>query len=248
MKRKKYVLMGCMIKFGVLAVLISFITAGCATVKGSLHLDEMGLNKDTESLDTTQESICLVSLKTENQWKPDHTPKVNIIRVVSEETGKEYKFTPVAGGLNKMISMTLKDAFKPDRNSGPVEYLLSLKLPPGSYRISSISGMSVSPLLRCNFNFPFDTSFSVYSDEVVYLGRIEMSNRQKTSDDELPSGSKFPLIDQVVCGFSGGTFVVKIYDNFDKDLIMFQKEYPVISHKEIGKRVMPSWKRPDHES
>ena len=70
-----------------------------------------------------------------------------------------------------------------------------------------------------------------------------MVNQEKKSDGDISSGSRFPLLDQALCGFSGGTFSVMVSDNYNNDIIRFQKEFPVLVGQDIAKRIMMPWKK-----
>ena len=73
-----------------------------------------------------------------------------------------------------------------------------------------------------------------------------MVNRKRESDDEVRSGSKFPLMDQAFSGFGGGTFDVKIHDNFDQDMQKFKEQYPVLNNRQINKIILPQWTKPEN--
>jgi hypothetical protein len=226
---------------GSLFLVLVFISCAGIRKQGSVH--EMALKPGMDRIDSKNMAICLISLKTENQYKPEHSPKVLAVRVVSENSGKQYNFCPVKGGVGGAIGSGLKDAFSFNKKSGPEEYLLSLKIPSGSYRLVSIAGNSISPLIHCNFDFPFEVPFQVQGNGVIYLGRIEMVNREKRSDDDIASGSRFPLLDQAICGFGGGTFDVIISDNFEPDMVRYKKEFPALADLDIQKDILRPWNK-----
>lgn len=77
------------------------------------------------------------------------------------------------------------------------------------------------------------------------MGRIEMTNRKRTSDDEIPSGdTTVTRLPQKQSGFGTGTFEVKIFDNLDKDIDMFKAEYPALDKMTITKRILAQWSKP----
>jgi hypothetical protein len=72
--------------------------------------------------------------------------------------------------------------------------------------------------------------------------------RERKTDNETRAGSIFPLIDQSIVGFSGGTFDVVIEDKFDEDMQSFIKEYPVLQKVKVEKSILPQWIRPEKKS
>lgn len=72
-----------------------------------------------------------------------------------------------------------------------------------------------------------------------------MTNRKRTSDDEIPSGdTTVTRLPQKQSGFGTGTFEVKIFDNLDKDIDMFKAEYPALDKMTITKRILAQWSKP----
>jgi hypothetical protein len=96
-----------------------------------------------------------------------------------------------------------------------------------------------------SFDFPFDIPFQTNQNETVYLGRIEMINRERLSDNEIPSGdttkTRKPQYDS---GFATGTFDVKIYDDLPQDIARFKGQYPLLETIKIEKRILPPWQKP----
>jgi hypothetical protein len=61
-----------------------------------------------------------------------------------------------------------------------------------------------------------------------------MTNRERTSEDEIPSGdTTVTRLPQKQSGFGAGAFDVKIFDNFDEDINKFKAEYPVLDEMTI---------------
>ena len=69
-------------------------------------------------------------------------------------------------------------------------------------------------------------------------------NRKRQDDNELRAGPVIPLIDQAVAGFSGGTFEVKIFDNYDDDMAVFRQKHPALGHFTVERAVLPPWTKP----
>lgn len=97
------------------------------------------------------------------------------------------------------------------------------------------------------FAVPVYSKFELRPRSVVYLGRVEAVVRERKDDSELRAGPVIPLIDQAVVGASGGTFDVKIFDNYDEDLAAFQKKHPFLDRYQVEKAVLPPWTKPTDE-
>jgi len=118
------------------------------------------------------------------------------------------------------------------------DYLISMKCVPGENEIRSVNGLSDKILICGNFQIPVKKNINVEPGKIVYIGRLEAVNVKRENDTEPRSGSIFPLIDQSACGFSNGTWHIKIYDNYDEDIANFTKEYPVLSKYDIEKALL----------
>src|SRR5262245_52499424 len=103
----------------VFAVVIA--ATGCATVK------PMPLGEG--ALDTVRESIALMTVKTANEYKPGWQPNVLAVFVRDEQ------------GEKKVYSFRVHD---PDRHVDEQfnEYLISVGLPPGKYKLIEIRGLN----------------------------------------------------------------------------------------------------------
>lgn len=73
--------------------------------------------------------------------------------------------------------------------------------------------------IRGAFCAPVFMPFELSPGSIVYLGRIEATIRARRSDDELRAGPLVPLIDQAVSGLFGGTFEIRISDNYEGDVV-----------------------------
>jgi len=203
--------------------LLAFFVSGCAG---------MAINEKTKTLDLTKESIVLMTVKTANNYKPIYQPNVQFIRI----------FT--AGNKDKK-DLHLFRATKPYNKVAQQfnEYLISINLPAGNYELKEITGQGTDGFFNGNFVIPLYINFELKPNKLVYLGHIEATNRKRAYDYELRAGSMIPLLDQAVTGFSGGTFDVNIYDNFDRDLAVFKKEYPVIGEYNDEKMILTPRKK-----
>jgi hypothetical protein len=57
-------------------------------------------------------------------------------------------------------------------------------------------------------------------------------------EGEKRSGLVLPLLDQAVCGFSGGTFDITVTDRSATDIPYFLRAYPALTGMTIGKAIM----------
>lgn len=226
------------------ATVVLILFAGLVLSMGCASADKKAAKASAGNLNLGKKPMCLISLRTENQYKPGWPPEVYRLLLFSEASKKKFQVKVIPGSV---ISKAFKDAFTVNKE-GPEENLVRIQLPPGSYRLWAVAGgcaqgVGVAAVVG-TFEFPFDIPFQVEGGECVYLGRIEMVNRQRLSEDEIPSGGKLPVIDQSVSGFGDGTFDVKIYDNYDVDIPRFRDKYPAFAGIEINKRILSPWTKP----
>ncbi len=119
------------------------------------------------------------------------------------------------------------------------EYLVSVDLEPGEYSLGRIEGEGLAGggfLIAGHFGFPVNARFTL-SSGITYLGHVKMTNRER-KEGEQRSGGIFPLIDQTVCGFSGGTFDVTVSDRSETDIPAFIEAYPRLKDVNITKAIM----------
>ena len=50
-----------------------------------------------------------------------------------------------------------------------------------------------------------------------------------------------PPIDQVVTGLPGGTFEIRISDNYEGDVQAFCERYPALAELTMERAVLPAW-------
>ena len=80
----------------------------------------------------------------------------------------------------------------------------------------------------------------------VYIGNIKASVIPR-KEGQPRAGSVIPLIDQAVTGFSSGTFVVDLSDNYDEEILLIKKKFPYLTGKNITKMILPEWKYPEKD-
>lgn len=218
---------------------------GCASVQTK----EMALKTGQEELSHQEGSLCLLSIKTDNKFKPEWPPEVWSIELINQATDKKVNIAVRSMSFGSLLKKGLGDTFTYDKGASSWEGLISFQLPPGQYRLSAVRGgcargVGVAAAVA-NFDFPLEIPFRVHDKECVYLGRIEMTNRERISEDEIPSGDRtVTRLPQRHSGFGTGTFDVEIVDNFDQDINRFKEKYPVIADMKIAKRILPPWNKP----
>jgi hypothetical protein len=210
-------------------ILVSLLFFSCATIK------PMALNPTATKLDCTKDSVALMAVKVSNQYKPKYQPAVTYAFVWTREKDNRKKYSfKVANPYKTVLGES-------------IEYLISVQLPPGKYKLRELMGTSGSFPIRGTFWVPLYLNFDLEPNKVLYLGRIEAVNRKKISGDELAAGPPIPLIDQAVTGFSGGTFDINISDKYETDMAIFKEQFPSIKSYNAEKMILPQWHKPSKE-
>jgi hypothetical protein len=198
----------------VLLIFAAFTFGGCAT--------HMTLDANKGSLAKVTKPIGIFTLRTENVYKPSYQPEAKKITFVSSSSQAKTTFD-----LSKPYKQGKKEY---------LEYLVSVDLEPGNYSVGNVEGGGSGFLISGNFNFPVKAHFDLASG-IAYLGHITMTNRERKEGEER-SGSVFPLIDQSVCGFSGGTFDITVTDRGETDVPDFVQAYPALKDVNVTKTIM----------
>jgi hypothetical protein len=213
---------------------------------------EMAIKEGNEILSLQEKSVCLLTLRTENQFKPEWPPEVYNLELTHQDTNKKIHVAVQSRNFGSLLKKGFKDAFTLNKNTSSWEGLVSFQLPAGRYRLTAVRGGCTRSIgigaAIATFDFPYNIPFEVQAGEYVYLGRIEMTNRERKSEDEIPSGDTTATrIPQHQAGFSTGTFEVKILDNFEVDIQKFKEKYPGISNYQVANRILPPWEKPGGE-
>jgi hypothetical protein len=207
------------------------LLGGCATFK------PMALSKDTQQIDVSKESIALMTVRVANTYKTGYQPRLRYVAVRSEEGDRPT--------INYQISeLVARDESESNQFEDAV---VSIALPPGKYQLRHFGVASQSLLTPGNGFIPIYTRFEVKPAQVVYIGRIEATRRERKNDSELRAGLVIPLIDQAVSGYSGGTFDVAIRDASAQDLVKFRGIYPALERTQVSKAVLRAWRKPSDE-
>jgi len=209
--------------FALLSVAVVLCLSGCAT---PIH---MSPTKETQVLDTSKDSILLMSLTLKNSFHPSYQPSpivVNVERGDASQTADRLNFL-----------------FDPEgAEEGKLEnhYLVRMSLPPGKYVVRGVMGQSGIFPAHGFFFAPLHEDIEVKPNSVVYLGHVDATVVER-KDGELRAGPVIPLIDQAVTGFSGGTWDVSISDNYEHDITSFRTTFPVLDKASIDKDVLAPW-------
>lgn len=208
-------------KIGVLlAIMVSVTLTGC--------VGKMALVKGQSDVKTSDKSIILLPVKISNQNRTGYQPNL----ILAEVTGAKNQKIDIKDGLFKESKNEYKD------------YLLSFSLEPGAYTISNLIGHYRIPLLVNAFcSVPLNAPIEVKPNTIIYLGRINATIVERKEDDNERAGSLLPLIDQAIAGFSNGTFIINIEDQYDVDVADYRKEYPGLKGVTIEKSILPQWQR-----
>jgi hypothetical protein len=182
----------------------------------------MTLDANKGNLAKVTKPVGIFTLRTENVYKPSFRPEVKKITLVSSSSKAKTTF----------------DTSKPykQEKKGYLEYLVSVDLAPGNYSIGNVEGGGSGFLISGHFSFPVKAHFDLASG-IAYLGHVTMTNRERKEGEER-SGSIFPLLDQSVCGFSGGTFDITVTDRGETDIPDFIQAYPALKDANITKAIM----------
>ena len=191
-------------RLGVCVVMLAALV-GCAAP---------GLDKAAGSVDVSKESIALLSVHFKNEFKPSY-PLASVVTHMNALD--EKKFVLGQGDF--------------DAESG--DLLLSVKLAPGRYQLSKVNGSTAFSLLRGVMDYSMTTTFVIGSNSVVYLGHLQLVNKEKKNKEDQASGGALPLIDQAVTGFGNGTLDVKLLDRYAKDSALFKSRYPALKNMDI---------------
>lgn len=226
-----------------------FQLAGCGAKS---NIREMALDPGDDAASLQGSHILLLSMKTDNQFKPGWPPEVWAIEIVEDGTGRKIEIAVQSMSATALLKKGLGEAAEMEEETSSWEGLISFDLPPGSYTLSAVRGGCVrsvgTGVAVASFDFPFAIGFTVDHEQFAYLGRIEMTNRQRLYDDEIPAGdntaSRLP---QKQSGFGTGTFDVTILDNYDRDMQQFTAQYAVLTGQVIVKRILPRWTPPKTE-
>jgi hypothetical protein len=212
------------LKHFTLFIILGFMLAatGCAT--------RMALEKNKTTLDTSKESIALMTIRTSNQ--------------VKQEYQLPLSYTYVKTGEGKKAKQFITPRSFNDFENESYEYFISLALPPGKSTIWLIEGI----LQLGGFEIEPNISFNLEPDSIVYVGHLEMVNRIKREGEKQParfkshnSGLLMLYLEYATyqqTGFRDGTMELTVSDRFDEDMKKFKQRYPILENFTVKKGIM----------
>ena len=223
-----------MIKYRFLLIFcLVFTMSGCAVHK-------MALTKKQTDIDLTNKSIALFSVRISNQYKASRQlDLMNVIICPQSETKCKHD-----------LPSNPRSPYKPYKREKNYfnEYLISYELESGTYNIDGLYTNYRIPTLTSGFGYTkLNLKTEIKPNSVSYLGRLNITLREKKSDTEIRAGGSVPFIDQYIPGFSSGTFDVEVEDKFDEDMKSFISEYPALQKVKVEKSILPEWIRPENE-
>jgi len=200
-------------------LLLAAIGGGCG--------QQMALTPNTASLDTSSKSIALFTIQVNNEVNPALWTYIDWVRVEDPISADSCNAPPYILG-------------QPVASHGinSHEYLVSVALPPGHYRVGLVHGNGQFPfLVYGQFEYPDLAQFDVPAGKIVYVGHTELTNRLRKADEQ-PSGDWLEPINQYSAGFIQGTMDVSVADHADSDIAMFREAYPCLKDATIDKAIM----------
>lgn len=206
------------------ALLMAALMTGCAAT----------LDKNATSLDLTKESIVVMSMRMTNAHRPDHPVQSlgfgveSLDEVVSLTTSSARDHG--VGGTGKPQKYGLEDV-----ESGRGEALVLIRLPPGRYNMVALQGQTPMGVILgpASIYFSVQAPFEVPSHSVLYLGHMDLVNKERTGTDDQASGLPIPLIPQAAAGFSGGTLGVTLKSRYAHDIAWLRATYPSMQKLEV---------------
>ena len=216
-----------------LIVLVVFAVSGCG--------HKMALTKGQTSIDVSQKSLVLLSVKIANQHKPNYQLDIigTLICPQSERCGHgSVKYFYKSSDAYKIKSV--ENSFN--------EYLLSYELEGGAYQMHSMGAVYDHFPITGGGSVPLNYSLDVKPKAVMYLGHLDIVMRERKTDREERAGNVVPVIDQMTVGTATGTYDVVAEDRFDEDVKLFVSEYPALQKIKIEKAILPQWIRPENRS
>lgn len=189
------------------AILVSacaLFLGGCATT----------MDKKATSVDWGKGSVVVMSVSMTNEYKPNYGPtSLGVILVQPNTNNRMAMVSEVAPGTNTTI--------------------INLQIAPGTYSVRRLLGHSRAILINGTIDFAVDAPFTVEPKTVVYLGHVDLVNKEKSDKNDQSSGAAIPLIDQAVTGFGSGALAVAMRDDYERDVAQFKSEYPAMQGLDV---------------
>jgi hypothetical protein len=100
----------------------------------------MAIKEGNEILSLQEKSVCLLILRTENQFKPEWPPEVHNLELIHQDTNKKIHVAVQSRNFGSLLKKGFKDAFTLNKNTSSWEGLVSFHLPAGQYRLTAVRG------------------------------------------------------------------------------------------------------------
>jgi len=213
---------------GIVLITLVALLSGCATPT------KMAFSSDTDSAQTINKPVFLMTATIRNLYKPGYQPDliaVNVERAVVSSSADRINFTMDDKGKHETGSSV-------EGNN----YLLRMELEQGEYVIRGLTSMKQSFPIMASFFTPLHAKLEVAAPGIYYLGHVEATIRERQGN-EFKAGPSIPLVDQAVAGASGGTFDVVISDQWERDESQFRTSFPVLKDITIQKTILPGFDR-----
>jgi hypothetical protein len=214
MVKSQYLIVMCLASFFV----------GCA--------NNMALTKGQDSVDLSNSSIALLSVRASNQNEPSHQPLI-----VGAYTLRQSKTT-----FHRTRTAYKKegDAFK--------EQWLSFELEPGINNFTKLWATCPDLVFLTSFaSIPLNLDADIKPNSINYLGHLDVTIRKKNNDDEESVGSGPYVVGNAAAGFLTATYDVVVEDKIDEDIKTFIAEYPALNKVKVEKSILPQWVRPEKQ-
>lgn len=199
-------------------------TSGCG---GSLQTN--ALNQATQINVTTESSTALLVVRLSNEVKPACVPTLD--RVDFEVDG---------GPQENRVFLTVKDppnSFVPNTYN---EYLVSVKLKPGVYKVGAWGSLVYANVKEPPNGFVVkpDLGVLIKPEEVVYLGRFEIVNSMRVGNQPQNEIHLIPVPWMSATGYAEGSLKTTVVDNRVGDMGKFRAAYPVLRSVSIETRLI----------
>ncbi len=208
---------------------------GCVTI----------VEKNTKDLNLPKESYAILSIKISNKTKPKYQANAVKVRIIENSKNKPdpenikkemqkdmtfYEYDPnwvffgpcINEVKNEYTEFFIVYRNKPGKHR--LEYIRAEHLNLGMFDFGS-EGFSYAPIYK---------TFALPENKVIYLGQIQATHRKKENENEINSCPAIPLFNP----FAGGTYDVKVIDNYEKDVKKLLELWPVFKKYPIEKQLI----------
>lgn len=178
-------------------------------------------------------AVYLLAVTLRNAYRTGFQPSPSALYIAPADKGSQEKSaTFIVDGK----SLPGKD--DADRDV----YLLRAELAPGRYVIRTIFASAGGFPFLPTFEVPVHANLQVGPPGIYYLGHLEAIVRER-QNGEFRAGPMVPLLDQAIGGASGGTFDIRIWDQWSTDEARFRQRFEALRNAPITLQVLPPFDR-----